>query len=227
MPLTPITDYTAAKNEARKTTLFAYPAGKKDAAFTVPNSVRNIEPFAFYGNGYLMALTIGKNVTAPMAIDACPALVIYGEAGSEVETGAKARNIPFVAGKAPPSDSLVLKAVPTSSTVLVNGKPISFDAYTINQSSYFKLRDLACVLSGTSDQFDVAWDAENNAIRLTSNMAYSVTGGEMAGKGAGIKIRQRSFLMVLKAFPLACPATSLMGTATSSSTTLPVYSTLT
>lgn len=174
-------------NEARKTTLSVYPAGKKDTAFTVPDSVKNIEPLAFYGNGYLMALTIGKNVTMAVSIDACPALTLYGEAESYAEIFAIEYNIPFVAGKAPPSGSLVLKAVPTYSAVLVNGNPVSFDAYTINQSNYFKLRDLAYVLSGTSAQFNVVWSSESNAIKLISSQPYSVAGGELTGGGAGAK----------------------------------------
>jgi hypothetical protein len=40
-------------------------------------------------------------------------------------------------------------ASPTSSTVLVNGKNVAFDAYNINGNNYFKLRDLAYTLNGT------------------------------------------------------------------------------
>ena len=80
-----------------------------------------------------------------------------------------------------------LTAIPTSSTVLVNGKSAAFDAYNINGNNYFKLRDLAYVLSGTGKQFDVGWDAVNNAISLTSGKAYTITGGEMSAKGSGNK----------------------------------------
>ncbi|MDR1616919.1 MAG: copper amine oxidase N-terminal domain-containing protein [Syntrophomonadaceae bacterium] len=80
-----------------------------------------------------------------------------------------------------------LTAKPTASTVLVNGKNIAFDAYNINGNNYFKLRDLAYTLNGTEKQFDVGWDGAKNAISLTSGKAYTVTGGEMADKGAGDK----------------------------------------
>lgn len=173
--------------EAKQTTLFVYPAGKKDAVFTVPSSVQIIDYFAFYGNSYLMALAIDNGVTIFSAIDACPALILYGNMGSSTEAYAEEYGIPFVAGKAPSAGSLALEAVPTSSTVLFNGEPISFDSYNINQSNYFKLRDLACVLSGTSAQFDIAWDTENSAISLTSSEAYTVIGDEMTAKGAGVK----------------------------------------
>jgi hypothetical protein len=85
----------------------------------------------------------------------------------------------------PVAPSLVAK--PTASTVLVNGTNVAFDAYNIDGNNYFKLRDLAYTLSGSSKQFDVGWDGANNAIALTSGNAYTVTGGEMTGKGTGDK----------------------------------------
>lgn len=84
----------------------------------------------------------------------------------------------------PASTAPALTAVPTASAVLVNGQSIAFDAYTINGNNYFKLRDLACVLSGTEKQFEVSWDGSANAIVLTSGQAYTTVGGELAGAGA-------------------------------------------
>lgn len=79
-------------------------------------------------------------------------------------------------GTAPKS----ITATPTASKVLVNGKEISFDAYTINQNNYFKLRDIASVLSGTNKQFEVTWNSEKGAIDMLSNQAYTPVGGELA-----------------------------------------------
>ncbi len=73
-------------------------------------------------------------------------------------------------------------AAPTASTVLVNGEKKAFDAYNIEGSNYFKLRDLAYVLNGTDKQFEVGWDAAANAISLTSGKAYTAAGGEMAAQ---------------------------------------------
>jgi len=78
-------------------------------------------------------------------------------------------------------------AVPTSSRVMVDGRYVTFDAYTINNNNYFKLRDLAFVLSGTTKQFNVDWDRTNNAITLFSNTPYKTVGGEMTGKGSESK----------------------------------------
>lgn len=87
------------------------------------------------------------------------------------------------AAAAAPVEDLIDAATPTASKVLVNGRPVSFNAYTIDANNYFKLRDLAYVLSGTEKQFDVAWNGEYNSVILASGRAYTAVGGEMATKG--------------------------------------------
>ena len=87
-------------------------------------------------------------------------------------------------------------AVPTSSTVYVNGKAVKFESYTINGNNYFKLRDLAQVLRGTNKQFEVTWNSslighspdgfvdKGGVVELTSNTPYTTVGGELnAGDG--------------------------------------------
>lgn len=87
-------------------------------------------------------------------------------------------------------------AVPTSSTVYVNGKAVKFESYTINGNNYFKLRDLAQVLRGTNKQFEVTWNPnvlgpgvdgfvdKGGFINLISNTPYTTVGGELkAGDG--------------------------------------------
>jgi hypothetical protein len=80
-----------------------------------------------------------------------------------------------------------LTAKPTASKVLVNGASKSFDAYNISDNNYFKLRDLAYVLNGTEKQFAIGYDAATKAITLTSGQAYTPVGGELTGKGDGVK----------------------------------------
>ena len=80
-----------------------------------------------------------------------------------------------------------ITARPTASSVIFNGKTVSFNAYNIDDSNYFMLRDLAYILSGTKSQFDVTWDGTQNAIFLTTGKAYTTIGGEMSGKGTGEK----------------------------------------
>lgn len=81
-------------------------------------------------------------------------------------------------------ETLAVEAKPTSSKVLVNGSPLEFDAYTINNNNYFKLRDLAQAVNNTDKNFEVTWDGKNNAINLISNKPYTPAGGELV-KGDG------------------------------------------
>lgn len=83
------------------------------------------------------------------------------------------------------SEPSLITATPTNSNVLVNNEEKFFDAYNINGYNYFKLRDLAFVISGSDKQFDVNWDNDKNAIDLVTNQTYTKVGGEM-DKGDGI-----------------------------------------
>ena len=103
-------------------------------------------------------------------------------------------------------------ATPTAATVQVNGQTIAFDAYNINGNNFFKLRDLAFVLSGSQVQFEVTWDQSANAIRMTSGKSYTPVGGEMA---AGGKINQiatpTASKLLLNGNPLTLTAYNING----------------
>jgi len=71
-------------------------------------------------------------------------------------------------------------AVPSPSSVRVDGQAVAFEAYNIDGYNYFKLRDLAMALNGSEKQFAVNWDSEKNAINLVTGMAYLPVGGELA-----------------------------------------------
>ena len=91
-------------------------------------------------------------------------------------------NIMLLGGEVLPS---AVTATPTQSPVLVNGDTVAFQAYHISGNNFFRLRDIAYILNGTSAQFNVEWDAANNAILLTSGAPYTTVGGEMPGAGTG------------------------------------------
>ena len=61
----------------------------------------------------------------------------------------------------------------------VDGKTIAFEAYTINDNNYVKLRDVALALNGSAKQFNVTWDNEKKAINLLSDTAYTAVGTEL------------------------------------------------
>lgn len=68
---------------------------------------------------------------------------------------------------------------PAAAKVLINGRTMTLEAYNINDSNYFKLRDIAMAMNSTEKQFEVSWDGANNAIKLTANKAYTPAGGEL------------------------------------------------
>lgn len=78
-------------------------------------------------------------------------------------------------------------ANPTNSNILVNGQKVEFEAYNIKGENYFKLRDLAFVLNGTTKQFAVDYDPQNDAILLSSGKAYKPVGGELSKGQSGSK----------------------------------------
>jgi len=71
-------------------------------------------------------------------------------------------------------------ALPTPTTVFINGENESIDTYNINGFRYFKLNGLAYILSGTTKQFDIRRDNGNNAILLTSGNPYTKVDSEIA-----------------------------------------------
>lgn len=116
-------------------------------------------------------------------------LHITGEAAAENTPAPAPTPTPTPAPSATPEPTPVtppatqpetLTVSPNYSKVLVNGKEVAFEAYTIEGYNYFKLRDLAMALKGTEKQFEVEWDGANNAIKLTSGKPYTVAGGELA-----------------------------------------------
>jgi len=75
-------------------------------------------------------------------------------------------------------------AIPTSSDVYVDGQKVSFEAYNINGTNYFKLRDLAFALNSTSKLFSIGYDSNLDAVQITTGQPYDPIGGEMS-KGNG------------------------------------------
>ena len=97
--------------------------------------------------------------------------------------------------------SLQVKA--STHNVKVNGKTVSPQGYYIVNgtqygNNYFKLRDIAYLLSGTKGQFNVRWDKESERILLTSGTAYETVGGELADSSTAVeKIGKSTSTIVL------------------------------
>ena len=59
-------------------------------------------------------------------------------------------------------------AIPTTAKVFLDGKEVRFTAYNIDDSNYFKLRDV-----GQAFNFGVDWDGTRNAIVIDTNKDYT------------------------------------------------------
>ena len=108
-----------------------------------------------------------------------PQTALSGESesliSSEVETAEQASTQTDL----PVARATALKIVPSTHHVEVNGEAVNPQAYNIDGYNYFKLRDLAYLLNGTTMPFNVTWDSSKNAVNLISGQAYTVVGGEM------------------------------------------------
>lgn len=110
-------------------------------------------------------------------------------------------------------------AVPNNAKVYVDGKEIKFEAYNINGSNYFKLRDIAYAMNGTKKQFDVTWNSGVSilsmtpgnsyvgAVQILPNQAYTAVGGELStgdGKSKGCSKTNAPILVGENSVRMAC-----------------------
>ena len=64
-------------------------------------------------------------------------------------------------------------AAPSVHKVQVNGKAVDPEVYLIGGYNYFKLRDIAYMLNGTSASFNVTWDGAQNAVNMLQEYCQS------------------------------------------------------
>ena len=62
-------------------------------------------------------------------------------------------------------------------TLKFNGSVVSCEKYNIDGYNYFKLRDLAAILSGTRGQFEVGWDEARGVVTITPGQPYTARDG--------------------------------------------------
>ncbi len=65
----------------------------------------------------------------------------------------------------------------------VNGVPVRCEKYNIDNSNFFKLRDLAYLLNGTGSQFAVGYDRASNTVTITTGQPYEPNGTELLFTG--------------------------------------------
>ena len=85
----------------------------------------------------------------------------------------------------PTSPAQNAAANPTNDSLTADGELQSPTVYKINGSNYFKIRDLAAILNGTSKQFSVGSDAALNSVTATTGEGYEKQEGDLAGAPEG------------------------------------------
>ncbi len=80
-----------------------------------------------------------------------------------------------------PIEILKKRAYAARAKVTVDGKAVDFEVYTIDDYTYFKLRDIASALNGTEKQFQTFWDEENMAINLIRRAPYTSAASDAVG----------------------------------------------
>ena len=103
---------------------------------------------------------------------------------------------PGLLSEAPPV-ARALKVAPSAHKVKVNGKAVRPQVYNIDGNNYFKLRDVAYLLNGTTSTFNVVWDSAKNAVDLRSGQKYVAVGDEMTVAAAAPLKVQASTARVL------------------------------
>jgi len=67
--------------------------------------------------------------------------------------------------------------------LLVDGKVVNVDAYNIGGSNYFKLRDIAAMLTGSGKSFNVVYNSNKGCVEIKRNAAYTPTATDLVTGG--------------------------------------------
>ncbi len=78
-----------------------------------------------------------------------------------------------------PARALSPKVVASAQNFVVDGKSVKAEIYNIDGSNYFKLRDLAYLLMGTTAEFGVGYDPNADSVIIVPGMPYETAGGEL------------------------------------------------
>ncbi len=70
---------------------------------------------------------------------------------------------------------------PATAKVSVNGNIVDMAGVMVSENNYYKIRDVAMVLSTGVNRFSVSWDSDKGAIAITTGRKYTAVGGELSG----------------------------------------------
>ena len=72
-----------------------------------------------------------------------------------------------------------ITASKTIAKLIVNGNAVEVAGYMVDNSNYFKIRDIAMILRSTNSMFNVSWNSETSSIAIETGERYVVAGGEL------------------------------------------------
>ena len=75
-----------------------------------------------------------------------------------------------------------ISAVRSVANLRINGELATVTGYTVNDSNYFKVRDIAMLMRNTTAKFNVSWDSELEAIMIDTHSDYVPIGGELSSE---------------------------------------------
>ncbi len=102
--------------------------------------------------------------------------------------------------------------VANTQTIYVDLDKYDVLAYNINGNNYFKLRDIAKMLTGSSKTFDVTYDASTNSINMLSSFLYTETGSELRpGDGATRTAYSSSAFLTYDGIPIKVTCYNING----------------
>ena len=140
--------------------------------------------------------TVGESAVFAQAEAAAAVDTAAQDAAPEAAAETTADTVSAV--EPPVARAITERIVVSDHKVQVNGQAVKPQAYNIGGYNYFKLRDIAYMLRGTSSSFDVTWDSVNQAINIISGATYTAVGGEMTvASVSSIRVQESTAKLLL------------------------------
>lgn len=111
-----------------------------------------------------------------------------------------------------PGNGFNKKTIAKTQTICLGGQRFNTVAYNIDDNNYFKLRDIAQILSGTIKTFDIKYDGATNSIDMLSFYDYTSAGGELTpGDGVTRTAYSSSAFLTLDGVPIKATCYNIDG----------------
>ncbi|MEL4106516.1 hypothetical protein AAFA46_06725 [Oscillospiraceae bacterium WX1] len=138
-------------------------AKRSSSSVKISDKTMAFEAYTIDSNNYFKLRDIAmalSNTTARFSVD-------YNAATNSIYLLTNKYYIPVGGEMTSSGSASTVTATPTTSSVYLNGQPISLTAYTIGGYNYFKLRDIGLTLN-----IGVTFDAKYNIITVDPNSSY-------------------------------------------------------